>query len=220
MTSFTFPLARSIFADKLRLTGLKLRLDKMDDFAFTGGGAIYATEMSPPIWTGEGQVGILTPRQAAELQALFEVLDGSMNSFYMTHVLYQFPFSDPNGEVLSLHATPIKIGSISGDGTQITIKDAPPGFEFTAGSFFHFDFGSSPVHRAFHRLVTTVTANGLGITPLVEVRPRIRPGAAVNTVLEFKRPCFEAKIVPQSFSEGAGETLIVTGMGLQFRQVI
>lgn len=219
MALHTFPLARSVFSDKLRLQNMRLRLDNPQDFNFSGGGQIYVAELSPPIWVGEARVGILTAAQAADLQAMFEVLDGSLNSFYLSHPLYPYPSTDYFGAVLEAHGTTIKINSIEANMQEISIKDAPPGFVFPAGAYFHFDFGSNPVHRAFHRLVGTVTADAFGVTPNVQIRPHLQGGAA-NTVLEFKKPALEAKIIPSSFSEGEVEMVIVSGMSFQFRQVI
>lgn len=218
--TITFPLPRASFSDRLRLQNLKLYLEPMQDTSYSGGGDVYTVDLAPSPWVGDGQVGILRPQQAAELQALFETLDGGLNSFYMGHILYRFPFSDPFGEVLNSHSNTIKINTLDANNKELTLKDAPPGFTFTAGSFFHFDYGSNPVHRAFHRLVNTVTANGSGVTPAIEVRPHIRPGAVVNTVVEFRDPCFEANVVPGTFGPGNAETLIVSGMTFQFRQKI
>lgn len=218
--AYTFPLSLENFASKLRLQGMKLRLLAMQDVSTTSGGGLYTAELAPAQWFGEGQIGVLTAQQAAELQAMFEVLDGSMNSFYIDHPLYRYPFSDYWGEVLNSHPTTIKLGSVASNNKEISIVDAPAGFQFPAGTFFHFDYGSNPVHRAFHRIVNTVTANGSGSASNVEVRPHIRPGFSVGTVLEFKRPALEAKIIPASYSEGGAESVIVMGMGFQFQQVI
>lgn len=218
--ALTFPLPFATFGNKLRLQGMKLKLDPQQDTSFSGGGDIYAADLAPAPWMGEGQIGILTAAQAAELQALFDVLDGSINSFYIGHPLYPYPSSDPVGTVLTAWATTIKISSINANNKELVIKDAPAGFVFPAGTFFHFDFGSSPVHRAFHRTVNAVTANGSGVTPSVEVRPHIRPGAAVDMVLEFKKPTLEARLIPNSYDSGSVEKVITSGMGFQFRQVI
>lgn len=219
MALLTFPLARDVFSDKLRIQSMNMKLEYPQDTNFSGGGQIYVAELSPPMWVGEARVGILTARQAAELQGLFEVLDGSLRSFYLSHPLFPYPSSDYTGEILEAYGTTIKIGSIQPNMQELSIKDAPPGFEFPAGTLFHFDFGSNPVHRGFHRLVSSVTANGSGVTPLVQIRPHLQ-GGAVNTVLEFKKPALEVKIVPGSLSEGEAEMVIVSGMSFQFRQVI
>ena len=216
MAAYTFPLARDVFSDKLRLQRMQLRLDNPQDTNSSKGGEIFVAELSPPIWIGEAQVGILTAAQASDLQAMFEVLDGSLNSFYLSHPLFPYPSTDYFGEVLEAHIPTIKINSIAVNHKEISIKDAPPGFEFPAGAYFHFDDGG---HRSFHRLSGSVTANGSGLTGNVEVRPHLRFGAA-NTVLEFKKPALEVKLVSGSFSEGEAENLIVSGMSFQFRQVI
>lgn len=216
MAAYTFPLTREQFSDKLRIQSMRLRLENPQDVNFSKGGEIFVAELSPPIWVGEARVGILTAAQAAELQGMFEVLDGSLNSFYLSHPLFPYPSTDYFGEVLEAHTTPIKIGSIAVNHKEISIKDAPPGFEFPAGAFFHFDDAG---HRSFHRLIGSTTANGSGVTGNVEVRPHLRYGA-VNTVLEFKKPALQVKLVPSTFSEGEAEMVIVSGMGFQFRQVI
>lgn len=216
----SFPLYRSFLSDNLREMSLDMKLQGMQDITTTGAGEIIVADLGPKVWVGEVRCGVLTFQQAADLQARIELLDESQQSFYFTNVTLPYPFDDPNGSILDASGRTPKIAAIASNNKEIKIKDLPNGYTLRRGNFFHFDFGTDPVHRAFHRWSTTQTADGTGDTDWIEVRPHIRPGAAVNDIITIVKPALEAKIVPNSFQPGTARGMVVEGMSFQFRQVI
>lgn len=217
----TFPIARDVLSDKLRLAATRMRLMGYQDISMAGGGDILVADMAPKAWVGTAEMDVLTFRQAAEIQALIESLDESQNSFYLSDPRAPYPWYDPEGEILEGMFGTIKIAELDGSNKRLKIKNAPNGFRFQRGVKFHFDFGADPVHRAFHDIVSSQEiADGDGLTDWIEVRPHIRTGAAVNDVLTFAKPALEVKIVPGTFQEGEARNMVVSGMGFQWRQVI
>jgi len=216
-----FPLDKSQLSDRLMIESNRRRLTGFQDISTSGAGDIIVADIAPRAWTGSVESTVMTFQQAAEVEALINSLDESQNSFYLGDPRAPYPFYDPDGTILNGMGGTIKINDISSDNLRIQIKNAPVGFKFQRGVFFHFDFGTDPVHRAYHQIVSNQeVADGFGVTDWIEVRPRIRNGAAVNDVLTFANPCVEVKIIPGSYREGVGQGMVVTGIGFDWRQVI
>ena len=84
-----------------------------------------------------------------------------------------------------------------------------------------FTYGSGPTRYALHRIVSdTVVANGSGVTPLFEVVPHIRPGAATSTAVELIRPYCKAIIIPGSVQAGTARKSKVRGLSFEIIQTL
>lgn len=118
-------------------------------------------------------------------------------------------------------ATPV-IATLGANNKSLTVSGLLAGYILSAGGMFHFDYGSSPVRRALHRIVETVTANGSGVTPAFEVRPHFRPGATTGLAIQFINPSAKVKLIPGSFEPGTGQagTRRTEGMSFQVQQTL
>ncbi len=216
--ALTFPLSLANFADKLKIVSVKWQLQRRDEVSGLGGGQVLTAQLSPPLWTGSVTLAPLYHGEADQIQALIESLDGSLNDFYLYSPRRAYPQADPTGSILGA-ATP-QIAALGPDNKSIQLQGLPNGYKLTAGDFLHFDYGSNPVRRAFHRLMETGSANGSGTTPMLEVRPHIRPGAVVGAVVTLIKPAARCFIVPDTFDPGETAAMIAGGMSFQVMQRI
>ena len=218
----TFPLDLDILSDNLRAMTVKRKLQGFYDTTMDGNGEILGTSLAPRIWQGTTQIDVLTFRQASELEALINSLDETQNSFYFSDPRTAYPWYDPDGSIhAGMGGTSFRLLDVSGDKQRIQIKNAAD-FKFYRGDLFHFDFGTDPVHRAFHQIVSRVETGDhtTGNTDWIEVRPPIRTGYTLNTILTFEKPALEIKIVPNTFEPGTAQDMVVSGMGFDWRQVV
>lgn len=216
--SLTFPLPLASFADRLKIVSVKWQLQRRDEVSGLGSGQILAAQLSPPLWTAPVTLAPMYHDEADQIQALIESLDGSINDFYLYNPRRAYPQADPTGTILGA-ATPT-IAALGPDNKSIQIQGLPNGYTLTAGDFLAFNYGSNPVRRALHRFVETGSANGSGSTPVLEVRPHIRPGAVVGSVVTLIKPAARVFIVPDSFDPGDTTSVIASGMSFQVMQRI
>ena len=218
--SLSFPLSNAALADRLPIQSVRWWLEGQEEYSSLGSGEFLAADLGPKLWKGEVGIAPMYHAAALEIQSRIEALDGSMNSFYLYDPRARYPRNDPDGTILGA-ATPV-IASLGANNKSLTVSGLPAGYVLTAGGMFHFDYGTSPVRRALHRIVETVTANGSGVTPNFEVRPHFAPGAAVALALKFIDPSAKVRIVPRSFEPGTGQagTRRTEGMSFQVQQTL
>lgn len=114
-----------------------------------------------------------------------------------------------------------QIASIAGNNKEMTLSALPFGYKLSGGDLLSFDYGTSPVRRALHRVVLPVTASGAGVTPNFEVRPYIRPGATVGLAVTLVKAAAKVRMIPDSFNPGTNDSDGITrGMSFQVRQTL
>ena len=193
MMAITFPLALAAFADKLRTPSVKFKLQDNDEVSGLGSGQIITHDLAPKLWTGELSTVPMRTNEARELEALVNIV--KRGSFYLYDPRKAVPAKDPYGSLLG--GSVVQINSLP-NAYSMSLKGLPAGYVLLAGDYLSFDYGS-PTRRAFHEVAETVTANGSGVTPVFEVGPFIRPGAAVDAIVTLRKPSMRAIIVPGSF---------------------
>ncbi|MCZ4501031.1 MAG: hypothetical protein JWQ74_3586, partial [Marmoricola sp.] len=196
---------------------VKLRLVGQQEVSGLGSGQIYVVDLAPKYWEAEVNFINMENADARKIQGIIESLDEGMNDFYWFDPRSEYPIADPTGSILG--ASNPKIDALRNNNKELGIKSLPNGYVLSAGDFLSFDFGSAPVHRAFHRIVEGGVATG-GTTGWLEVRPHIRPGAAVNADVTLKRASMQMKMIPGSFDPGTARQMMTTGMSFKARQVI
>lgn len=195
--AITFPLAVENFADLLRIASVSWFLRDSQELSGLGNGQILAADLAPRLWEGNVTTGRMTFDEAMDMQALIESLDGALNTFYLYNPLRKYPREDPDGSILGA-ATPV-IASLDANNKAMTVSGLPANYVLSRGDMLAFDYGS-PARRALHRVVETVTASGAGLSPLFEVRPHIRTGAAVADDIILAKPAAKVIMQPGSFS--------------------
>lgn len=199
--ALSFPLALPAFADKLRIPSVEWKLQDNREFSGLGSGLIIAADLGPSLWTADLTTPPMRTNEAREVEALINAVIRANGSFYMHDPRKCVPAADPYAAKLG--AANVQINTLP-NAYSLSLKGLPAGYKLTAGDYLSFDYGVSPVRRAFHELSESVTANGSGVTPAFEVSPFIRPGAVVNTVVALKHPSLRCIIVPGSFKPSFG----------------
>lgn len=207
-----------ILGDLLRISTLRMRLVADQQVSGLGGGQILVADLAPKHWEFEITLINMEGKDVRKVQALIEALDEGMNSFFLYDPRAAYPITDAGGLVLG--ASEVKIASLDGsDSRFLSLKGLPAGYVLSIGDMLSFDFGT-PSKRALHRIVAGGTADGTGVTPALEVRPHILPGAAVDAVVNLKKPSARVKIVPGTFDPGTARQMLTSGMGFKARQVL
>lgn len=215
--ALSFPYTVPQFAEILRMSSIKPRLIGEQQVSGMSGGNLLVADLAPKRWEFDVTLITMESDVARGIQALIEALDESMNDFEMYDPSAAYPIADRDGSILGSSA--VKINTLNGNNKELTLKDLPPAYVLSSGDLLHFDFGS-PANRALHRVVVGGTANGSGVSPSLEVRPHILPGAAVNAAVTLIKPAARVKMIPGSFDPGMRRQHITTGMGFKCRQVI
>lgn len=198
----------------LVVAGVKFRLDYGQETSGQAGGGIRVADLRSPLWKMDVDCSTLSLDQLLDIETLIDQLGGSRGSFYAWDPRRPMPKLDPSG--VALGASAVKINSLGGDNRSLSLKGFPAGYALSRGDPIAFDFGG---RRALHRVATAlVVANGGGVTPVFEVVPNIRAGAALYLDVWLKRPAAEMKLVPGSF-EGEAQGMLGS-IPLQAIQVV
>lgn len=215
--AIALPLSVAAFADNLRIQSVRWMLRRQNEYSGLGDGQTLGAELAPPLWTGDVTLVQMPLSAASQVQALIEASDEVLGGFYLYNPRQPYPQADPDGSILGA-ATPT-IHSVGGDSKSLRLAGLPAGYVVTRGDCLAFDHGS-PARRAFHRIVETATADGVGVTPAFEVRPHLRPGAANGLAVSLVKPAARVFIVPGSFDPGVGRQTWVEGMRFDVMQRI
>lgn len=194
-----FPLSLALLADLLPITSVEWRWQHQQEYSGLGSGEILAAELGPSLLRADVSLAPMPHQQAADIEAVIDALDGSMRTFYLYDPRKKYPKSDPTGSILA--ASTVQINSLP-SAISMSLKGLPAGFVLWRGDWLSFDY-SSPARRAFHRISETVTANGSGVSPVFEVRPAIRTGAAVNNSVALIKPAAKMRLLPNSVQVSA-----------------
>ena len=195
------------FYDELKVAAQLFRLEVPRAFTRLGNGQSIPNSIGTPFWRGTVQ----TPRRHHQ-DALHEVdllrLERPGETFLIFDKRCNGPRMDPGGTILG-SATPT-IHTLNADNRRMRVGGLPPGYPLRKGDYIGWQYGSSPVRYALHRLAEDVTASGAGLTPLFAVEPHIRVGASTGLSVQLVRPVCRAQVsgsdygyAARVFTEGA-----------------
>lgn len=218
MSTLSFPLAATDFADLLCVRSVTFDDPENIEMSMTGAGEILTAELAPRLWRGTVDIHDLGHEEAGRIKSLVSTLRTPGRAFFVYNHKREYPFADPGGTILAA-ATPA-IDSVNANNREIALKSLPAGYELRAGDLLGFTYGSSPVRYALHRVVEAVTADGSGDTAEFEVTPHVRPGAAADDAVTLIRPVCKAVMVPGSFSPGQEGRKWVMGMSFRWVQTL
>lgn len=216
--ALTFPLALSEFFDRCFAETVVFDLTENRRISETGGGEILTADLGPRLW--EGRVVHYSRKHADStvLSARLNTLREAGRTFMVYDQRRGFPVADPGAAILGVSSP--TIGSLNTDGRRLTVTGLPAGYVLTEGDYLAFTYGVSPTRFALHQIVTPVTANGSGVTPLFEVTPAIRPGAQVGTAVDLTKPACKAVILPGSVEPVSRGRSFSTGITYAWRQTL
>lgn len=214
----SFPLSLAQFYDKLRVASESLDLPPSAVSSVSSAGEIFTASSGNALWRGAVSMArAVTLSRDEEVQALLRLLARPGASFMARPVARKNPFTDQNGTAV---LSSVVISSIDANSRDMALTGLPAGFVLTAGDYLSFDYGTSPVRRAFHQIVSGAVADGTGLTPSFEVVPPIRSGASVGAAVTLQAPSFKAVIEPDSVNTGTYGLVSVNGVQLSFRQTL
>lgn len=193
--ALTFPIGLADFFEEFCPISTTFQLGEAVMVNETGGGEVIRSDYGTRLWQGTVTLAPSKPVLIEDMMALIRVLQDSRASFllYPRHKRRATgggALSEPIGQINILPA----------NNRLISLKALPASYVITRGDFLSFIYSSSPSRYAFHQAVESITANGAGVTGEFEVVPPIRPGAAVDTGVQFNKPRLKAVMVPGSLT--------------------
>lgn len=213
--TIVFPLARSAFADRLKIAAFRWQLEPFVESSGTGLGQVITNEIAPRRWRAEVELARLPHAEAAEVQALVDAI-GPSGSFYLHNPAQLGPREDPTDAGVAGHVVTINAMS---DNRALRLEGLPAGYRLRRGDMLHVDYGASPTRRALHRVVEDATANLAGITGLFEVRPFLKAGTMTGLVVTLVRAAAKMMLEPASFDSGTEGPVHTAGMGFRAIEV-
>ena len=216
--TLTFPLTRSAFFDLLPIQQMSFDCPEQLQQSRTGDGSVLTADLGARLWRGDVQLGPMTRSEAAQVRALLDVLRGAGRSFMASDLAAPRPLADPDLSFLGT-AAPV-LHTIGADSRTLRVAGLPAGYVLSAGDLLSFSYGVSPTRHALHRVVSEAIADGTGLTPLFEVTPHIRPGAAAGAAVTLDRPSCKAVLVPGSVDVGATRRTLIEGVRFSFMQTL
>lgn len=216
-SALTFPLALTEFFDGLHVASVGFDLMENMRHSATQGGEVLVSDLGPRLWTFEVQVTTKHHADARKGEALARMLRQAGRPFFAFDKSAAYPAADPGGVILDT-STPT-IHTVS-DSRRMRVQGLPAGYVLTRGDLLSFTYGSAPTRYALHEVITPVTADGSGLTPLFEVSPFIRPGAQVGAAVTFVKPFCKAVMVPGSYRPGLRRPAFTEGLSFAAIQTL
>lgn len=216
--AYSFPLSATEFVGLLGIQQIKLDAPPQIEANQTGGGELISADLAPALWTGEVRLGVMTIREAADPEAFLDILRPTGRSFYAYDTRRPAPLLDPTGSVLGV-AVPT-IHTLVAGGRDMRLAGLPVGYELRRGDYLAFDYGSAPIRRALHRVVSVNAVMGATFTGIFEVTPMLRPGAVTGAQVTLIKAACKAVLVPGSVDKGSSFRTTSRDMMFRFQQTL
>lgn len=214
----TYPLSAATFMDLLPISEMTFELSEQLQVSRTAGGAQISADLGDRLWTGTVSLGRMTRAEAMTIEVLIDQLRQAGRSFLAYDPRRPAPFADPAGATLGA-ATP-QIAALDTDARLLGLKGLPAAYQLSPGDMLAFSYGSPTARQALHRVVSPVIADGSGITPLFEVMPAIRTGAAVDAAVALVKPACRAVLQAGATTIGRTRRTITEGTAFTFVQTL
>lgn len=214
-----FPLSSADFFEWLPLSSVSFHLPGAYESAETGAGEAITAALGSRLWEGSVTLGKMSYAEIARAEVYIAALQHPGRGFMAYDRRRPAPSGDPDGAILG--GIVPTIASLAGNNKEMSLGNLPAGYVLQVGDYLGFSYGSSPERHALHRVVSLeVVADELGVTPVFEVTPHIRPGASIGSAVRLIRPACKAIIVPDSFDPGTNARRITEGMKFRFKQTL
>jgi len=213
----SYPLSHAQFLGALRVEEVTFRLSHPQEHTRLGDGTVISASLGAALWTGTIRLAQANHPRHAQMEALIGLMDQPGASFLCHDPRYVGPASDPTGSVLGSRT--VTIHTVASNMRELRITGLPSGYLLSPGDMLGFQYGSSPVRYALHRIVVGGTASSGGLTPLIEVIPNLRAGAVAGLTLSLIRPACKARLLPDP-SYGSGRQALSRGASVEFIQTL
>ena len=185
----------------------------------TEGGETITAERGTRLWYAEVGLHSMLHREAGAILSRLNVMADADRSFLAYPRPVDAPEGDPDGAIIGGYAP--EISQIASNRIEIGLSGLAPGYALAVGDFLSFTYGTAPERYALHQIVDdVVTANGSGVTGLFEVRPALRPGAAIGADVRLYRPAIRAKLVRGSIRHGTSTGMRRSGISFDIIQTL
>ena len=215
--ALTYPLSYAQFLGALRVEEVTFRLSHPQEHTRLGDGTVISASLGASLWTGTIKLAQANHPRHAEMEALIGLMDQPGATFLCHDPRQIGPASDPSGS--SLGTRTVTIHSVASNLRELRLTGLPSGYVLSAGDMLGFQYGSSPVRYALHRIVVGGTASSSGLTPMLELVPNLRPGAVAGMTVSLIRPACKARLLPEP-SYGAGRQALSRGASFDFIQTL
>lgn len=213
----TYPLSYAQFLGALRVAEVTFRLSHPQEHTRLGDGTVISASLGASLWTGTIRLAQANHPRHAQMEALLALMDQPGATFLCHDPRYVGPTGDPTGTVLGSRT--VTFHTVASTLRELRITGLPSGYVLSAGDMLAFQYGSSPIRYALHRIVVGGTASGIGLSPLLEVVPNLRPGVVAGLTVSLIRPACKARLLPDP-TYGAGRQALSRGASFDFIQTL
>ena len=154
------------------------------------GGRTIGKDLGPELWFTAYTTEELLNDDALDYATMLQSLDGVINPFEAWDLRRPTPRAHKDGS-----GNDGVLETVNVNNKALTLSGLVPGQIVSRGDYLSFDYGDS---RALHRVQETVTADGDGLSPEFEVRPHLRFGWELETVVAVKSPRGIFTLIPGS----------------------
>jgi len=215
--ALSYPLTYPQFLGALRVEEVTFRLSHPQEHTRLGDGTMISASLGASLWTGTIRLAQANHPRHAQMEALLALMDQPGATFRCHDPRYIGPASDPAGVILGSRT--VTIHTVASNMRELRITGLPSGYVLSSGDMLSFEYGSSPVRHALHRIVVGGTASSTGLTPMLEVVPNLRPGAVTGLTVLLIRPACKARLLPEP-TYGSGRQAISRGASFDFIQTL
>ena len=215
--ALTYPLSYAQFLGALRVEEVTFRLSHPQEHTRLGDGTVISASLGASLWTGTIRLAPANHARHAQMEALIGLMDQPGATFLCHDTRQIGPASDPTGSALGSRT--VTIHSVASNMRELRLTGLPSGYVLSAGDMLGFQYGSSPVRYALHRIVIGGTASSSGLTPILELVPNLRPGAAAGLTVSLIRPVCKARLLPEP-NYGSGRQALSRGASFEFIQTL
>jgi hypothetical protein len=213
----SYPLSHAQFLGALRVEEVMFQLSHPQEHTRLGDGTVISASLGASLWTGTIRLAQANHPRHAQMEALIALMDQPGATFLCHDPRYLGPANDPTGAIFG--SKTVTIHSVASNMRELRITGLPVGYVLSAGDMLGFQYGSSPVRHALHRIVVGGMASSGGLTPMLEVVPNLRPGAAAGLTVSLVRPACKARLLPDP-TYGAGRQALSRGASFDFIQTL
>ena len=215
--ALSYPLTFPQFLGALRVEEVTFRLSHPQEHTRLGDGTVISASLGASLWAGTIKLAQANHPRHAEMEALIGLMDQPGATFLCHDPRYLGPASDPTGS--SLGSRTVTIHSVASNMRELRLTGLPSGYLLSAGDMLGFQYEANPVRYALHRVVIGGTASSSGLTPMLELVPNLRPGAAAGLTVSLIRPACKARLLPEP-SYGSGRQALSRGASFDFIQTL
>ena len=213
----TYPLSYAQFLGALRVAEVTFRLSHPQEHTRLGDGTVISASLGASLWTGTIRLAQANHPRHAQMEALIALMDQPGATFLCHDPRQIGPASDPSGSILGSRT--VTIHSVAGNLRELRITGLPSGYVLSSGDMLSFQYGTNPIRYALHRVVVGAAASSIGLSPMLEVVPNLRPGAVAGLTVTLVRPACKARLLPDP-TYGSGRQALSRGASFDFIQTL